>query len=93
VIEEIASARTRLELAERTLDVARKQAEAERERYDLGAAIFVQVREAEEAVREADLRTTRARVDLVLAQLELDHLTGRLLERYGELLQVKPAPK
>ncbi len=52
------------------------------------AAIFVQVREAEEAAREADLRTTRARVDLVQAGLELDHLTGKTFDRYGEIFRL-----
>lgn len=84
VMETISSAKVRLELAERTLDVARRQAEAERERYELGAAIFVEVREAEESVREADLRTVRARVDLVQARLQLEHLTGELMENFGD---------
>lgn len=90
VAEGISSARMRLDLAERTLEVARRQAEAERERYNLGAGIFVQVREAEESVRQADLRTVRARVDLVQARLELDHLTGKLLEKYGDLARTRP---
>ena len=93
VVERIASARTRLELAQRTLEVARRQAEAERDRYELGAAIFVLVREADDAVREARLRTTRARVDLIQAQLELDHLTGKLIERHGEVLRAETSTK
>jgi len=84
--EKVSSIATRLALARRTHDVAMRQAEAERARYDLGAAIFVQVREAEEAVREAELRATRAEVDLALARLELEHLTGTLLERYPGLV-------
>lgn len=91
LIEDISSSRKRLDLAERTLAVANKQAEAERERYNLGAAIFVQVREAEEAVREAELRTTRARVDLVQAELKLQNLTGKLIERYKDALATKPS--
>lgn len=84
-IEKCASGRKKLALAEQTLAVSRKLAEAERERYALGASIFIQVRDAEEAEREAALRTVRARIDLVMAQIELDHLTGTLLVRLGTL--------
>jgi outer membrane protein len=88
-IEKCASGRKRLALAEQTLAVSRKLAEAERERYALGASIFIQVRDAEEAEREAALRTVRARIDLAEAQIELDHLTGALIARLGTL----PAPR
>jgi outer membrane protein TolC len=84
-VEKCASGRKKLALAEQTLAVASRLAEAERERYALGASIFIQVRDAEEAEREAMLRTVRARVDLAEAQIELDHLTGALLARLGRL--------
>jgi len=84
-LEKCASGRKKLALAEQTLAVARKLAEAERERYALGASIFIQVRDAEEAEREAALRTVRARIDLAEAQIELDHLSGVLLARLGRL--------
>lgn len=80
-VEGATTARKRLLLAEVTYDVAKQQAEAERERFRLGAATFVEVRDAEEAVREAELRVTRARVDRVIAELTLQHLTGTLLGR------------
>jgi outer membrane protein TolC len=88
-IEESATARKRLALAEATHEVAKQQAEAERERFRLGAATFVSVRDAEEAVREAELRVTRARVDRVIAQLELQHLTGTLLTHIAALERQK----
>jgi outer membrane protein TolC len=80
-VEQCASSRQRLALAEQTLAVARRLAEAERQRYALGSSIFIQVRDAEEAERAAELRTVRARIDLVAAQAALDHLTGALLAR------------
>ncbi|MDD5308846.1 MAG: TolC family protein [Deltaproteobacteria bacterium] len=83
-LESLVSARERMALAEQTLGIAKQQAAAEHERLDLGASIFVQVRDAEEAVRQAELRVTRARVDLVEAQIGLDHLTGGLLAVPGE---------
>lgn len=75
------NARLRVELAHKTLAVAKEQAEAQRQRAAVGAAIFVDVRDAEEAVRESALRVTRAQVDLWLAQLSLDSATGDLLAR------------
>jgi outer membrane protein TolC len=77
----VESARQRVELARQTLEVAEQQAEAVRQRASLGAAIYVEVRDAEETVREAALRIARAQVDLVVAGLTLDHLTGALLTK------------
>jgi outer membrane protein TolC len=77
-VETLLSARKRVAFARQTLEAAEKQARAERERHDFGAAIYVQVREAEEAVREAGLRVERARVDLVQADIALQGLTGEL---------------
>jgi outer membrane protein TolC len=78
--DRLETARKRLELAEVTQTVAEKQAAAAREKHALGAAIFTEVRDAEESVREASLRMTRAKVDLVKYQVQLDHLTGTLLK-------------
>jgi outer membrane protein TolC len=77
----VENARLRVDLAEQTLSVAEQQAEATRQRAAVGAAIYVEVRDAEEAVRNAALRVARARVDLVEAGLSLDHVTGVLLAR------------
>jgi outer membrane protein len=84
-LDAIDSARQKVALAEQTLEAARKQAEAERQRYALGASIYIVVRDAEEAQRQAELRVVRARVELVEAQVKLDHVTGTLLARLGDL--------
>ena len=73
------SARRRIDLADRTLEIARKQLEAEQARFRTGSATALQVREAEDQVRTAELRTARARVDLAVAHLAIAHLTGDLL--------------
>ena len=79
--DDLAAAKNRLTLAEETLRLAEAQAEAERERYRLGASIFTTVRDAEETVREAELRVAKARIDIVQTQIALDHQTGVLLTR------------
>jgi outer membrane protein TolC len=80
-VEKLLSARKRVAFAGQTLEAAEKQAQAERERHSFGAAIYVQVREAEEAVREAGLRLERARVDVVQADIALQGLTGALARK------------
>ena len=74
-----ASATRRIELADRALAVARSQLDAETSRFKTGTGTALQVREAEDQVRTAELRTVRARVDLVLAELTLLHVTGALV--------------
>ena len=68
-----------LTLAQQTARVAEEQATAEREKFDLGAAVYLQVKEAEEEARKAKLRFTQARTDAAKAGIELAHLTGELL--------------
>ena len=74
-----ASARRRIDLADRTLAIAREQLKAEEARFRTGSATALQVREAEDQVRTAELRAERARVDLAVAHLTIAHLTGDLL--------------
>lgn len=73
------SARRRIDLTERTLTIAREQLNAEEQRFRTGSATALQVREAEEQVRSAELRAVRARVDLALAHITIAHLTGSLV--------------
>ncbi len=77
------SSRRRVKLADTTLAIAKQQYEAETQRFRTGSATSLQVREAENSVRSAELRATRARADWVEAALVLDHLSGRLLERWA----------
>ena len=80
-VDKLASSKRILELVERTAEVAERQAQAERERFDLGAAVYLQVKEAEEEARQAKLRLEQARIDAAKAGIELAHLTGELLEQ------------
>jgi outer membrane protein TolC len=73
------AARRRLDLASETETVARELVEVERERYRLGSSTAIAVTQAEDDLREAQLRVLRARVDLVNAHVQLSHLSGELL--------------
>lgn len=77
----LAMARRRIELSTRTLDIAEKQTQAERERLEIGAAIPLQVLEAESGLRDSKLRLARARLDRTTAELALLHLSGELLSQ------------
>lgn len=83
------TARRRVELAEKTVTVAAKQLEAQQARYDQGSAILLEVQQAEDSLRSAQLSVQRARVDEVKALISLEHLTGGLLQRYGNLVPKK----
>jgi outer membrane protein TolC len=71
-----------LEAANKTLEVATLQAQNERQRFALGASTPLDVQVAEDALRQAQLRALRARVDRVKSWLSLAHVTGDLLNRY-----------
>ena len=83
------TARRRVELAEKTVTVAAKQVEAQKARYEQGSAILLEVQQAEDSLRSAQLSVQRARVDEVKALISLEHLTGQLLQRYGNLVPKK----
>ena len=85
-----AAARRRLTLAEETTRIAERQLAAERARFQAGASTALATLDAEDQVRSAQLRVARIRADLLEASLTLQHLTGRLLARYGSLAQAAP---
>ena len=73
------SARRRIELAEQTRAVATRQLTAEEARFATGSSTSIQVVQAEDAVRSAELRLARARADEVQAHLRVAQLGGRLI--------------
>jgi outer membrane protein TolC len=80
------SARRRATLAETSVRVARRLAEAQTERLGLGTVTVTQVLEASNNLREAELRSARALVDASVAAVQLDRLTGMLATRYAAVL-------
>lgn len=72
-------ARRRVALSTRTVELASKTVTAQEDRYQQGDAILLQVYEAQDTLRRAQLSLERSRVDAMQASLRLDHLTGALL--------------
>jgi|APMed6443717190_1056831.scaffolds.fasta_scaffold00151_16 outer membrane protein TolC len=89
LLEQERAARIRLQMAEKTAEIAAKQVAAATERFEIGVAIPVEVQLAEDELRKARLRAVRARIDLVEAEVQRDHATGRLLTRVAD--QMGPA--
>jgi outer membrane protein TolC len=76
----------RMKVTRETVRVAEQQAEAERQRFLAGASIAITVQQAEDSLRQARLRLERARVDWTQAEIDLAHLSGRLLDHYQDAL-------
>lgn len=76
------AARERLTSAERTLAIAERAHAAAVGRFELGQAAAISVQQAEDDLRRARLRVTRARVDIAQQQAQLDHLAGAFERRY-----------
>lgn len=75
----------RVELSAHMARVAALSVEAQRKRYAGGAAILLEVYEAEDQLRRAQLSELRARVDAAIADVRLAHLTASLLPRYSDV--------
>lgn len=90
LLAELASARVdvetslrQLRLAAETARVARELAQAESERVALGTSTPLALVVAQQNQRESELRTLRAVVDRINAELGLAHRTGQLLVLTG----------
>ncbi|MFO0615780.1 MAG: TolC family protein [Polyangiaceae bacterium] len=81
------SAASGVRLAEKTVDVSRRLAKAEQDKFALGTGDASDVVKAEESVREAELRLLRARVDAVTGGYALEHATGSLLDGAGAAMR------
>lgn len=82
-----ASARKRAELVTETVNAARAELEAARSRFAAGTAVPLEVHQAADALRRAELRAARARIDVLATSIAVDHLTGALLRRYARHLR------
>lgn len=82
------AAARRIELADMTTKAAERQVQAAKDRYAIGDGLAIDVQRAEDALRRARLRALRARVDWVQNRIALDHLTGELLVRYADLVEL-----
>ncbi len=84
------AAHQRLALADRTADLSRASTRSQQKRLQAGTTTPFEVVRTLQQQREAELRALRLRVDIVNAQLNVDHLEGQLLARLGVDLDATP---
>ncbi|WP_234022587.1 TolC family protein [Sorangium cellulosum] len=82
----LVAAADQVALAVEAARMAGELAEAERQRLKLGIATSSDVVQAEQTLREAELRRLRAVVTALTSRFELDHAAGALLERFASVL-------
>jgi outer membrane protein len=86
LLDQAEMADERSAIAQKTQELAAKQLDAAKAKYDGGAGLAIEIQRAEESIRRAQLREARARVDSIIANLSLRHLTGDMLAQYAPLL-------
>jgi len=77
------AAKKRMQLSERTIALAERNVEIEKERFKLGRSTNFDVLQRQDDLQQARLRLVQATVDLLKAQTSIDSLTGDLLGKYG----------
>lgn len=82
------SARSRLRAADERLEAAGRARDAARRRYDLGAATFVEVTQAESEYVSARSARVRAAYDVILTRRLIEYHTGGL-ETHPERLEAE----
>jgi len=85
-LSQLSAGRERLLLAQQTEAIASNQLTAEQARLSAGASTELQVAQAEDDLRAARLRITRAKADLRVTAIGLQYLTGSLLTQYADEL-------
>ncbi len=84
---ELGAADKQVELSTKTATISAQLAEAERQRLELGTGSPTDVVKAEQSAREAELKRLRAIVSRATSELELDHTSGALIDRFGSVFQ------
>ncbi|OIP43021.1 MAG: hypothetical protein AUK47_03310 [Deltaproteobacteria bacterium CG2_30_63_29] len=77
------STHSRLALLDKSVDLAKRNLETGQERYAAGHIASLELMRLQEELEGAEVQRLNTQIDLVLRDLELDSLSGRLLERFG----------
>jgi outer membrane protein TolC len=83
----IKAAGQRVELARAAVGFAAQNLEAEKARFSVGQSTNNDVLLRQQELKEAEIKTARATVDLLINDTALTALTGEILERYGMVLR------
>ncbi len=77
----------RLQVTRKAVELAILNLDAEHSRYDVGRATLFNILERQDALRAAQEREVRARVDYLETKAAVDYVTGDLLTSYGLALR------
>jgi outer membrane protein len=88
-VQQAEAAQQRIALTERVIELAQKNIDAERARFELGRATNFDVLQRQDELEQAQLRRARAVYDYLQALTAIDAITGGLLARYG--IELQPA--
>ncbi|HWN67451.1 MAG TPA: TolC family protein [Haliangium sp.] len=88
-VQQAEAAQQRIALSERVIELAQRNIEAERARFELGRATNFDVLQRQDELEQAQLRRVRAVYDYLQALTAIDAITGGLLARYG--IEIQPA--
>jgi outer membrane protein len=88
---DVTTSSEQIALANENARIAGELADAERQRLILGTTTSSDVVKAEQTLREAELRKLRAQVDAAESQYQLEHATGALLDRFGNIFGRRPS--
>lgn len=83
-LRELNSSRARIQAAEDTVELSKKQLEAEQTRQGLGLTTTHKVLEIKTELVEARMRLIQAKADFMKALSNVKKSTGRLVKKYGE---------
>ncbi|MCG8424080.1 MAG: TolC family protein [Proteobacteria bacterium] len=76
-------AEQRVALSQRAIELADKNIEAEKARFELGRATNFDVLQRQDELKQAQVRKARATVDYLRAVAAIDAITGDILTKYG----------
>lgn len=77
------STRSRLALLEKSVQLAKRNLDTGQERFAAGQIASIELMRVQEELERAEMQLLDTQIDLVLRDLELDSLNGRLLSRFG----------
>ena len=77
------ASRQRLDVTARGVALGVENLNAEKARYDVGRSTLFDVLARQDALRSAQIREVRARIDYLKGRSMVDYVTGDLMTRYG----------
>lgn len=89
-VQSARSAKKRMEISRRVIDLAEQNINAEKTRFELGRSTNFDIMQRQDELKQAQLGYALAAKDYLTSVAYIDALTGDLLDKYGVALDIKP---